>query len=172
MITQSRLKQLLHYDPDAGVFTWIAKRQHVKVGDIAGSIMNRGYREISIDSKRYKAHRLAFLWMTGEFPADCTDHIDGDKLNNRWTNLRECTIAENHQNMASRKNSSSKYVGVGWHKAAQKWVAYISVNSKRKHLGCFDTEEVAYQAYCKAKAELYTFQPKPRENYDDECFSV
>jgi hypothetical protein len=162
-LTQSRLKELLHYDPETGLFTWLVSTgRRVKVGDVAVSINGRGYRQIQIDGKNYLAHRLAFLWVTGSFPKDQVDHIDGDPANNRWSNLRECTNAENNQNRASRKNSSSKYVGVCWHKRDQKWVAHIRINGKPIHIGYFDTEEEAYQAYCKAKAEIHTFNPIPR----------
>jgi len=161
MLTQSRLKELLNYDPETGIFTWVANRQKVTIGDVAGTI-NKGYRAIRIDGKQYKAHRLTFLYMTGNFPKEHTDHIDGDKLNNRWANLRGCTHAENHQNRASHKGSSSKYVGVGWHKASQKWRADIKINGKQKFLGRFETEIAAYASYCKAKSELHAFNPVPR----------
>jgi hypothetical protein len=163
MLTQSRLKELLHYDPDTGVFTrLVTTSSNAKVGDVAGSINNNRYLNICIDSKLYPAHRLAVLYMTGSFPKKHTDHIDGDRANNRWTNLRECTPAENHQNRTSHKNSSSKYIGVCWHRRDQKWVAHIRINGKRIHLGYFETEESAHQAYCKAKAELHQFNPVPR----------
>jgi hypothetical protein len=166
MLTQSRLKELLHYDPDSGVFTWMAKpgkRGRPNIGDIAGSIMNRGYRHIKIDGKLHLGHRLAFLYMTGEFPAADTDHINGIRDDNRWLNLRQCTNAENQQNKAPHKNSSSKYVGVSWHKRCQKWRARIRINGKLKYLGLFQAESEAYAAYCKAKSELHQFNPQPRE---------
>jgi hypothetical protein len=164
MLTQERLKELLHYDAETGVFTRIATAGgRGKIGDIAGTITNKGYLHITIDSKLHLGHRLSFLYMTGAFPKDFTDHIDGDKLNNRWTNLRECTHAENHQNRVSNKGSSSKYPGVSWHKRDQKWQARITINGKEKHLGYFDTEEAAHAAYCKAKAEHHTFNPTPRD---------
>jgi len=163
MLTQQGLKELLHYDPDTGLFTrLITKSSRAKVGDVAGTINNNGYRQIRIDGKIYLAHRLAFLYMTGNFPKEHTDHIDGDRANNHWSNLRECTNAENSQNKASHKNSSSKYIGVCWYNASKKWQAHIRINGKLKYLGHFDTEEVAYAAYCKAKSELHAFNPVPR----------
>jgi hypothetical protein len=166
MLTQDRLKQLLHYDPETGLFTWLVSTARcVKVGDVAGAYDKKGYRVIQIDGKQYQAHRLAFLYMTGKFPTNGTDHIDGDPANNRWTNLRECTTAENAQNTASRKNSSSKYLGVSWFKRDQKWKAQIQINGEQKYLGQFDTEDEAYQAYCKAKADFHTFNPTPRGNH-------
>jgi hypothetical protein len=163
MLTQERLKELLHYDPETGVFTrLVATSNSVKVGDIAGTFDSNGYRQIRIDGKKYAAHRLAVLYMTGKFPANETDHINGDRANNKWSNLRECTKAENQQNRASKKGSLSKYPGIHWHKRAQKWQAQIKINRKNKHIGLFETEDEAYAAYCKAKAEIHTFNPVPR----------
>jgi len=163
MLTQERLKDLLHYDPDSGLFAWLVSTSNsVKVGDVAGTIHPKGYRNIMIDGKLYKAHRLTFLYMTGNFPKDQADHIDGDRANNHWSNLRECTNAENQQNRTSNKNSTSKYTGVCWYKRDQKWQAQIRINGKLKNLGRFDSEEAAHAAYCKAKAEIHTFNPVPR----------
>jgi len=163
MLTQDRLKEVLHYDPETGVFTrLVSTNNRVKVGAVAGTIHHTGYCRIKIDGKDYLAHRLAFLYMTGEFPKDQADHIDGNPANNRWSNLRECTHAENQQNRASKPGSTSKHVGINRYKKTQKWRAAIKINGKPIHLGYFETEEAAYQAYCKAKAEHHTFQPNPR----------
>jgi hypothetical protein len=162
MLTQQRLKEILSYNPEMGLFTWLASAGRAKVGDVAGTINGQGYRHIKIDGKKHLGHRLAFLYMNGAFPKEHTDHIDGNPANNRWSNLRECTRAENLQNKASHKNSSSKYPGVCWHKQCKKWKTQIMINGKRKFLGYFETEEAAYQAYCAAKAEIHTFNPVPR----------
>jgi hypothetical protein len=163
MLTQSRLKELLHYDPETGLFTWLVSTSNcVKVGDVAGSV-SHGYRIIKIDGKKYGAHRLAFLYITGNLPENDTDHINGIRDDNRWCNLREATRAENMQNKAPYKAGTSKYPGVYWHKQRQKWVAQITINGKQKHIGLFETEEEAYSAYCAAKAEHHKFQPQQRE---------
>jgi len=163
MLTQERLKEVLNYDPESGIFTRLVSTSNcVKVGDVAGTINSRGYLQIMIADKRYLAHRLAFLYMTGAFPKDCTDHINGIRGDNRWINLRQCTKTENGQNRTSNKNSSSKYPGVCCDKKAKKWRAQIKINGKVKYLGLFQAESEAYAVYCKAKAELHTFNPQPR----------
>lgn len=98
MLTQDRLRELLHYDPDTGVFTNIKPRHRVKVGDIAGSNSGKGYLQIQIDQKRYSAHRLAWLYTYGRFPEEFIDHINGNPSDNRIVNLREVTQRENLQN--------------------------------------------------------------------------
>jgi hypothetical protein len=161
MITQDRLKELLNYDPDNGIFTWKIKTNKVNIGDIAGnvSVALKGYVKIGIDKKQYWAHRLAFLYITGSLPKEHVDHIDGNPNNNKWDNLRSCSRNENYQNRSRKKNSTSKYLGVSWGKKSNKWQSRIQVNGKVNYLGCFDTEESAYAAYCDEKKVLHTFNP-------------
>jgi hypothetical protein len=162
MITQSKLKQLLHYDLNTGQFTRLVSTSiRVKVGYIAGYVRPDGYRVICIDYKLYRAHRLAWLYIYGKMPKEL-DHINGVRDDNRIGNLRECTRGENLQNRKSHKNSSSKYLGVSWHKSAKKWLAQIQINDKKKRLGLFTTQEDAFFAYCDAKKQLHTFNPEVR----------
>lgn len=162
MLTQSRLKELLHYCPDTGVFTWQRARQGVRVGCVAGGIGGEGYRSIRVDGRNYLAHRLAWLYVYGEWPKDQIDHINGVKDDNRIANLREATNAENNQNLAMRSSNKSGFVGVHWHSRDRKWHANIRINMKRKFLGRFNTPESAHAAYLAAKAELHTFNPTVR----------
>lgn len=163
MLTQARLKELLHYNPDTGVFTrLVATSNFIKVGDIAGASHNRGYICISVHSKPYLAHRLAWLYMTGQFPSKQIDHVNGVRNDNRFINLRQCTQYENDQNRVSRKNTTSKYIGVSWNNERRKWRATININGKQKHLGRFETEEEALSAYIEAKAKIHTFNPVAR----------
>lgn len=163
MLTQAYLKENLHYDPNTGKFIWLKNRRGgARAGDVAGTTNFRGYRVININGHLYRAHRLAWFYVYGKWPEDQLDHIDGNKVNNCLINLRECTNAENHQNMPSIKGGTSKYTGVSWYKKGKKWRANICLNNKQKNLGFFDNEEDAYAAYCKAKAEIHTFNPTPR----------
>lgn len=163
MITQRRLKELLHYDPTTGIFV---RRMHVssnaRIGDVAGRRRKHIYLQISIDGVLYLSHRLAWLYMTGDWPKDQIDHINGIRDDNRWTNLRNATGLENQQNRAACSNNTSGFAGVSWHKCSKKWRACISVAGRQKHLGLFTDCESAFAAYLSAKAEHHPFQPTLR----------
>lgn len=165
MISEYELKKLLHYNPETGIFKWIVSPAHaVKAGSIAGRLHKFGYIEIRIKNKIYPAHRLAWFYVYGKWPKDQIDHINGIRDDNRIANLRECTNTENQQNRVSRKGSTSKYLGVSWDSKNERWLAQININNKNKYLGSYATEEDAYKAYCKAKAELHTFNPTIRNS--------
>ena len=132
MITQKELKELLHYDPDTGVFTWKVQRGKVKRGDIAGCKDKEGYPMVTISRRMYFAHRLAWLYVYGEWPS-LVDHINRDKSDNRIKNLR---IATNQENCRNRESSGkSNHKGVYWQKSHKRWVARISINGERIYLG-------------------------------------
>ena len=136
MNTQKELKDLLSYDADSGLFTRKVSRGHSKAGDIAGYLCH-GYIQIEIDGKAYGSHRLAWLFMNGEFPKGQIDHINHAKDDNRWINLREATNQENHKNRTMNKNNTSGVCGVYWSKQREKWQASIKVDGKNRHLGFF-----------------------------------
>lgn len=160
MITQDELKQILHYDIETGIFIWKKKiGAKTAVGSVAGTI-SRGYRKIMLNYKLYSAHRLAWLYIYGEFPKDLIDHINGIKSDNRMCNLRQATQSQNLQNQKkSHKNSLTGEIGVHIHHYAKKkkFVAHIRVNGKQKTLGYFLTKKEASDAYLKAKRELHLF---------------
>ena len=158
MITSERLKELVIYEPTTGIFTWrISRGGCVKQGATAGSLTN-GYVSIAIDAKRYKAHRLAWLYVFGVWPKDEIDHIDTNKSNNRIANLREATHSENMQNQrSSPKTSATGLMGAHFYKRTKKWQASITVGGNLKHLGYFNTANEAHDAYLKAKRELHEF---------------
>jgi len=169
-LSQEELKLLLHYDPDTGVFTWKARNcidgnsRHIKMWNTryAGSIANskefKGYLILSIMGTSYKQHRLAFLYMTGRFPIDQIDHINGIKHDNRISNLREATNSENIQNqIRARSDSKTGILGVSWHKRLKKFAARININGTLKHLGYFNTPEAAQSVYIQAKKEYHPF---------------
>lgn len=148
MLTQERLTELLNYNPETGHFTWAINRaQTTKCGAIAGTTTRNGYVRIMLDGKCYMSHRLAFLYMLGKFPTDQVDHINNDRVDNRWANLRPATRVENMRNVSSKQGSSSKYLGVSWNKRLSKWVAQIHINNKKQHIGLFVEEVDAAQAY-------------------------
>jgi len=146
-LTVERLPDYLHFDPDTGVFTrLISTSPNARAGDVAGWI-NKGYLQIRIDGRKYLAHRLAFFYMTGKFPIDQIDHINMDKSDNRWVNLREATNAQNQANIHARITNTSGHKGVSWRPREKKWRACIGRNGHHHHLGYFDNSETATAAY-------------------------
>lgn len=158
MITQERLKELFHYCPDTGIFTRLINLSGgAKAGDIAGHNL-KGYLRIVVDGAGYQSHRLAFLYMTGSFPAHHTDHINGVKNDNRWCNLRDVSSRVNSMNKKTYKNNKSGHTGVYFNKKANRWYAQIKVNYKRIHLGLFERIEDAIDARVEADIK-YGFHP-------------
>lgn len=137
MIAQAELKELFNYDADIGVFTNKIDRGRVKAGDVSGTL-NTGYIRIRIYVDRYLAHRLAWLWVYGEFPSGDLDHINHDRLDNRIKNLRLADKVINGKNMSLGKRNSSGIMGVSWNNKEKRWKAQISINKKRVYLGGFD----------------------------------
>lgn len=143
VLTATKCREFLDYNPDTGVFLW--KKSKVKAaGRTAGTITSHGYYQISICCRVYYAHRLAWLYMTGEWPKDQVDHIDMDKSNNRFANLRESDASRNSANTKTRKNRSG-LKGARWDKG--KWSSTIVVNKKRIYLGRYEKAEDAHAAY-------------------------
>lgn len=159
IISQHRLKELLNYDPETGVFTWVHTRgSKALAGSIAGHAEFNRYVNIMLDRKLYKAHRLAWLYVYGVWPTEI-DHIDQCKHNNRINNLREVESSENKQNIAWFSHNTSGHKGVTWHKANQKWQAQIKVRGKNVYLGTFLTIEDAVKARQSALSEYHTHRP-------------
>ena len=154
MLTQARLKEVLNYDPDTGIFTWIKPpSRRVGVNDPAGTILNIGYIHISIDRKRYVAHRLAWFFTHGEWPKEQMDHINHNRIDNRISNLRCVSYAENRKNMKLFKLNKSGHDGVWWDKSRNKWQAFLDTGGKRIHLGRHVKKHDAIAAREKAKSE-------------------
>lgn len=155
ILTQNELKSQLHYDPETGIFTWIVNKMgHSCFGKNAGS-NSHGYVQIGINGIRYRAHRLAFLYMNGEWPKDQIDHINRIKSDNRWRNLREATQQQNNQN----KTFKIRDLPTGVEKRCNKYRANIKINNKNTYLGSFETPELAHIAYIKAKRECHEYHP-------------
>lgn len=156
MLTVDKLKSRLSYDPDTGLFTWISKasgNSRVKIGQVAGTKDDKGYVVIKLEGKVYKAHRLAFLYMTGEWPDHFIDHRDLDPGNNRWANLREATNADNQANRLPSGQSGAK--GVVWHKKDKKWQAQLTRDGKTIYLGQYDSMAQAAMVYRTAARDLH-----------------
>ena len=146
VVTQQYLKTVLHYNPETGIFVWLEPGRGRKNDLSAGSLGGSGYCLIQINGKRYYAHRLAFIYMTDQYP-DEIDHINQTKDDNRWCNLRKCTTSQNHANISINKNNTSGYKGVCWHKWNKKWCAQIRINRKKYHIGYFACKHEAARAY-------------------------
>lgn len=154
-LTHARLLETLHYEPSTGVFTWLIPplRSQVRAGDRAGSAHGRGYWRIMISGKAYFAHRLAWFYVHGEWPSEHIDHKFRDKGDNRISELRESSPAQNQQNIeAAQKNSASGVRGVFWSKASGKWCAKICAGGVHVTLGYSDDLAVAAAMRAQAKA--------------------
>jgi hypothetical protein len=154
-LTVERLRELLHYDADTGVFTWkVSPRALIKVGAAAGGLDNLGYRVIKMGGIAYKAHRLAWLYVNGVWPRMCIDHIDGCPDNNAICNLRDVGPSVNGQNRKRAKTGSlSGKLGVTVGKVG--WIAKINIDGRDKYIGEFADVEAAYQAYLMVKRSLH-----------------
>lgn len=156
LLTAERLREVLHYDPETGEFRWrVSRRNGVKAGDVAGTVTNYGYRQIRVDGRCYRASRLAFLYMTGEWPSHEIDHRDNDPSNDRWSNLREATGSQNQANKRRQINNTSGYKGVTYHRDCARWQAQIMVHGRMRYLGLYDTREEAFAVRCSASRRYH-----------------
>jgi len=159
-LTATYVKSILDYFPDTGVFKWKhrvdvprewnARWAGREAGANAGSSHN-----IIIRYKAYKAHRLAWLIVTGSWPLQLIDHRDLDPLNNKWDNIREASGTDNKANIRRLSNNTSGFKGVSFYKSRNKYESYININGKRKRLGYFETAEEAHSAYRQASLSLF-----------------
>jgi hypothetical protein len=153
MLTQERLREVLHYDPDTGVFTWLRDTSRVRAGRQAGSLDAKGYRRIQFEGKGYKAHRLAFLYMLGRWPIGTPDHRNTDGDDNRWLNLRDATFSQNNGNRSRTKSHKTGFKGV--YLADGLYVARIMKDGVRYSVGYFKDPETAHAAYAAKARELF-----------------
>lgn len=148
------VRKILHYDPDTGDLIWINKtneyNRHNTIGEIAGWKDNKGYIRLFVNRKKYMSHRIIWFYMTGEWPKDQIDHINGVKDDNRWCNLREATNGQNQANTKQKTTKRSKYKGVYPNSTSNTWWSSIGINGKSRYLGTFLTQEKAALAYNKA----------------------
>lgn len=152
MITAERVRSAIHYDPDRGVFT---RLDGPFAGKTAGSPNSLGYIHIQIDGTLYKAHRLAWLYVTGKWPEASIDHINTIKNDNRFVNLRSATHSQNCANKRPTANNTSGSKGVHWKTRNGKWCAQIAVKGKKKHLGLFSDKAEAEKCYAEAATKCF-----------------
>lgn len=148
-MTPALVRELFDYDPESGLFS---RRKSIKrwaAGSCAGSMRKDGYMAIKVNEKSYPAHRLAWLWMTGELPDGEIDHIDLNKSNNRWTNLRLASKSNNCANCRPRRRLG-KLKGAYYRSSMNKWHAQIRAKGTIYHLGFYESEELAHAAYMAA----------------------
>ncbi|WP_031200374.1 HNH endonuclease signature motif containing protein [Mesorhizobium sp. LSHC414A00] len=156
MISAKAMRDVLNYDPSSGVFTWKVKiSKKVVVGRRAGAINSDGYRQISIFGRRYYAHRLAWLYVTGEWPPVLIDHENLNRDDNRWANLRSATKSQNAANTNKSSSNATGFKGVSWHDGAGKYQAHICVNGRGVYLGVFDAIQSAHEAYERAANDQF-----------------
>lgn len=154
MLTAERLREVLSYDPETGVFRRrFTRAANAPAGELVRGSKQRGYLRTSVDGVEYKMHRLAWLYLYGEWPSGIVDHVDGNKTNNRAANLREATLSQNKGNSRIHANNTSGAKGVN--RSHGKWRARIQVNGKWHALGVYNTVEAASNAYQAAAAKHF-----------------
>jgi len=149
-LTAEYLRELFTYDPETGAWTRNTSRSQHQAGAVAGFFDERGYARIIIDGRRYRAHRLAWLYMTGEWPTEVADHKNGNKSDNRWDNLRAATHGQNRANSRPGANNICGVKGVYFDKKHKRFKAQMRRGGKTVNLGWFSTAEAAGARYSEA----------------------
>lgn len=146
-LTHERLKKVLYYDPWTGWFTWIANvNRRFPIGSRASQYVGNGYLRVAVFGKRYMAHRLAWFYVHGVWPAEELDHVNRDQADNRIANLRQATRSQNAAYARCRKDSISGFKGVGFNKRDMNYFAYYSLNKIYHRVGTFASAEKAAAA--------------------------
>jgi hypothetical protein len=164
VLTAERLRELLHYDPETGKWTWRVDRHRrnngtgaivARAGDLAGSRHHSGYTHIRIDGRKYGSSRLAWLYMTGAWPLLTIDHRNTRRDDDSWSNLRLASASQQCANQQRRRDNKSGLKGVCFNVRRQKFVAAVQINGKRRFLGYHLTAEAAHAVYAKAANDLH-----------------
>lgn len=166
-LTQERLQEVVHYDPGSGEFRWrphaslprlrgrvgegaVEEGSEQRAGQIAGCSMRSDYWCIHVDGCSYRAHQLAWLYMTGEWGRPLVEHRDGDPFNNRWRNLRLARSWHNASPRRCRDSDRSVFAGIALDRRSGQWTAAVSQGERVYSLGRFPTHEAAHEAYAMA----------------------
>ncbi|MBT1949615.1 HNH endonuclease [Enterobacter kobei] len=157
-LTAEMVRELLEYDPTTGLLTWKTCRKKVQKGSVAGSVCGNGrklYVKVRI-GRLYRAHRLIWLIVTGEWPKYHIDHVDNDGTNNRWSNLRLATLNQNQHNRELSRANLTGYKGVSRaNNLSKPYRANITIGRERRHLGYYRSAEEAAHAYDESARELF-----------------
>lgn len=156
--TAEEVRRLFDYDPETGLLTRrCSVSSNTRSGDLVGAAERSGHLAFSLFNRNVRVHRVVWLWMTGADPARglFIDHADGDRANNRWSNLRLATNSQNSANARRRVTNRSGFKGVIREPGSRRWRATITKDRKQIELGHFDTPEAAHAAYCAAARELH-----------------
>lgn|SRR3990167_2961628 len=160
-LNASYVRSILDYEEETGLFRWRYRADRRRnwntryAGAVAGCRRDDDYITIVIDAKVFYAHRLAWLWMTGEWPLIEIDHWDTCHDNNRWKNLRLATGAQNKRNVKRRRSNASGVIGVSYYPPTNRWRARIKVDGREIALGYFRTKAEAATARYTATKELH-----------------
>lgn len=155
MLTSDELRTDLAYDPSTGEFVHRKTGNGRRAGDRAGGMSKWGYWVITVRYRQYRAHRLAWLYVHGRWPAQDIDHKNGIPTDNRIDNLRECDDSLNQANRGRPASNTSGHKGVSWNAKSRKWQAGIKRFGKSIHLGLFDDAQTAADAYRRAATEIF-----------------
>lgn len=155
-LTAQKLREILHYDPDTGVWTWLqAPAYNVIIGSQAGHVNTHGYRIITYRGEKYRSGKLAWLYMTGEWPTQEIDHDDRDKVNDRWSNLFDRSRSENALNRDLQSNNFSGTRGIHFDTGRGKWCVQVKKNNVTRFFGRYDDYDEAVIARDEAAVKLH-----------------
>jgi hypothetical protein len=154
----AKMREFIAYDPETGEMTWkkVLSNRTKPNAVCGGNLDSKGYKRVCFDKKQYRAHRVAWALFYDKEPTLQIDHINGNKLDNRISNLRQATNYENSRNCGISKNNTSGITGVTYHAKAKKWIAQIMVNRQNYYLGLYNN--MADAAAARQAAQIQFFQ--------------
>lgn len=152
-LTRERLHEALTYSSETGLFKWLVRpSKNVRIGAVAGCLTTSGYVLIGVDGEDFLAHRLAYFYMYGMWPAHHLDHVNGIRSDNRAVNIREASNQENMQNLrVSPAGAKHHLLGASPNRKGNAFRSFIKVNGRQIYLGTYPTAELAHVAYVQAK---------------------